>query len=49
MLSVVKMAIIKNSQKINAGEGVERGELSHIVDGNEMSWKERNRLKDFPS
>ena len=37
MLSVVKMAIIKNSQKINAGEGVERGELSHIVDGNEMS------------
>ena len=37
MLSVVKMAIIKNSQKISAGEGVERGELSYTVGGNEIS------------
>ena len=43
------MAIIKNSQKINAGEGVERGELSYTVGGNEISWKERNKLEDFPS
>ena len=37
MLSVVRIAIIKNSQKINAGKGVEKGELSYTVGGNEIS------------
>ena len=33
-LTPVKMAIIKNLQTINAGEGVERSEPSYTVGGN---------------
>ena len=29
-----RMSIIKNQQKINAGQGVEKSELSYTVDGN---------------
>ena len=33
-LAVVRMAIIKSLQIINAGEDVEKGEPSYTVDGN---------------
>ena len=33
-LTLVRMAIIKSLQTINAGEGVEKGEPSCIADGN---------------
>ena len=52
--TTVRMSIIKNQQKINAGQGVEKSELSYTVDGNvnwyttiensiEMPWKTKNR------
>ena len=33
-ITSVRMAIIKNLQTINAGEGVEKGKPSYIVGGN---------------
>ena len=36
-LTLVRMAIIKNLQIVNAGEGVEKKEPSYPVDGN-VNW-----------
>ena len=36
-LTLVRMAIIKNLQTINAGEGLEKRELSYPVNGN-VNW-----------
>ena len=36
-LTLVRMAIIKKSKRINAGEGVEERELSYTVGGN-VNW-----------
>ena len=44
-LTLVRMAIIKMSTKINAGEGVEKRECSCTVGGNVNSYSHYGRLK----
>ena len=45
-LKLVRMAIIKESKTINAGEGAEKREFSYTVDGN-VNWYTTTENKNY--
>ena len=47
-LTLARMAIIKNSQTINTGEGVERRESSYTVGGNVNWYNHYGEQHEFP-